>query len=54
MKRAQDKDKNSFDGLEKLLQDARQEVIEQRLLNQDLQAEIAKMREKVDQLEERL
>lgn len=43
-----------MDGLEKLLKEARQEVISQRLLNQDLQSEISKMKTKIEDLQERL
>lgn len=49
-----DKDGSNMDGLEKLLKEARQEVIAQRLLNQDLQSEIAKMKTKIEDLQERL
>lgn len=54
LKRNLDKEESSMDGLEKLLKEARQEVISQRLLNQDLQSEIAKMKSKMEDLQERL
>lgn len=49
-----DKDQNNVDGLEKLLADARQEVIEQRVLNEDLQSEIKKLKSKLAELQEKL
>lgn len=54
LKRALDKDKDSQDGLERLLNEARQDLVEQRLLNEDLQNEISTLRGKVDELQERL
>lgn len=54
LKRQLDKEESGTDGLEKLLKEARQEVISQRLLNQDLQSEIAKMKSKIEDLQERL
>lgn len=43
-----------MNGLERLLKEARQEVIAQRLLNQDLQSEMDKMKTKIEDLEEKL
>lgn len=43
-----------MDGVEKLLKEARQDIIEQRLLNQDLQSEVTKLKAKVEELQERL
>ncbi|XP_057672202.1 centrosomal protein of 135 kDa isoform X2 [Diorhabda carinulata] len=54
LKRALEKDHDSQEGLERLLKEARQEVIDQRLLNEDLQSEVNKMRKKIDELQERL
>ncbi|CAG9823230.1 unnamed protein product [Phaedon cochleariae] len=54
LRSALDKDQSSLDGVEKLLNDARQEVIEHRLLNQDLQSEIIKMRSQIQELQDKL
>lgn len=54
MKRNLDKEENDMDGLEKLLKEARQEVISQRLLNQDLQSHLNKMKSKLDELQDKL
>ncbi|KAJ8984603.1 hypothetical protein NQ317_006065, partial [Molorchus minor] len=50
----QKKERNNLEGLEKLLNEARQDVVNQRLQNQELQAEINRLRAKVDDLQERL
>lgn len=54
LKKALDKERNNLDGVEKLLKEARQDIIEQRLLNQDLQSEVTKLKAKVEELQERL
>lgn len=54
LKRMVEKERNNLDGVEKLLKEARQDLIEQRLLNQDLQSEVTKLKAKIDELQEKL
>ncbi|CAH1970630.1 unnamed protein product [Acanthoscelides obtectus] len=54
LKRSVAKDRNNVEGLEKLLNDARQEVIEQKLINQDLQSELTRMKTRLEEVQERL
>ncbi|KAF7271012.1 hypothetical protein GWI33_016072 [Rhynchophorus ferrugineus] len=48
------KERSSLEGVERLLNEARQEVMDQRLLNQDLQNEVAGLKNKITELQERL
>ncbi|CAG9864322.1 unnamed protein product [Phyllotreta striolata] len=54
LKRALDGDKNSQEGLERLLNEARRDLADQRLSNEEFQGEIGRLRAKIDELEERL
>ncbi|KAL1505790.1 hypothetical protein ABEB36_005270 [Hypothenemus hampei] len=49
-----DHERSSRESLEKLLKDARVDLTEQRLLNQDLQREVNILKDKIEDLEERL
>nr|CAI5863781.1 unnamed protein product [Callosobruchus analis] len=54
LKKALRKDRNSVEDLEKLLDEARQEVIQQKLINQDLQTELTRMKARLEEVQERL
>ncbi|XP_076257310.1 centrosomal protein 135kDa isoform X2 [Rhynchophorus ferrugineus] len=54
LEKALDKERSSLEGVERLLNEARQEVMDQRLLNQDLQSEVAGLKNKITELQERL
>lgn len=48
------KDRNSAEHLERLLAETRQASVEQRLLNEELQAEIQSLKNKSEDLQNRL
>nr|CAH7765422.1 unnamed protein product [Callosobruchus chinensis] len=54
LKRAFKKDKDNVEDLEKLLDDARQEVIRQKLINQDLQTELTRLEVRLKEVQEGL
>lgn len=47
-------DRHNVESLEKLLRQCRQENVEQNILNQDLQTEINKLKQKIDDLQVKL
>lgn len=49
-----EREKTCLEAVEKLLSDARTDLTEQRLLNQDLQREVGSLKQKISELEERL
>ncbi|XP_060532572.1 centrosomal protein of 135 kDa isoform X2 [Cylas formicarius] len=51
---ALEKERNNLHSVEKLLTEARQEIIDQRLLNQDLHGEIEKLKRGINDLREKL
>lgn len=54
MERQVEREKTCLEAVEKLLSDARTDLTEQRLLNQDLQREVGSLKQKISELEERL
>lgn len=47
-------DRHTVDGLEKLLAECRQENVDQTLINQELQAEIQRLKHKIQELHSKL
>ncbi|XP_030747273.1 centrosomal protein of 135 kDa-like isoform X2 [Sitophilus oryzae] len=54
LEKALEKERASLEGVEQLLSEARKEIMDQRLLNQDLQAEVENLKERINELQDRL
>ncbi|ENN78927.1 hypothetical protein YQE_04604, partial [Dendroctonus ponderosae] len=54
LQKALEQERSSLEAVEKLLNDSRRDLTEHRLLNQDLQREVNRLKQKVEELEERL
>lgn len=54
LQEALDQERKNLEAVEKLLNEARRDGTEQKLINQDMQHEINRLKQKVKELEERL
>ncbi|XP_050293556.1 early endosome antigen 1-like isoform X3 [Anthonomus grandis grandis] len=54
LQRALNREKNSLEGVEKLLNETRYQVTQQKLLNQELLEEVGALKKKIEELEDRL